>query len=110
MRRGPFHRRRQRRNRLRTLFDLRHRLWQRTLQGHSQHLVHGIDEVQLHRGAEVFRHFGDILLVVLRQNDLEQPGTMRSQKFFLQSANRQYFAAKRDLARHGQITTDWNLT
>ena len=71
MRGGPFRRRRQRRNRLRTLrFGHRHR--ERALQCHSQHLVHGIDKVQFHRGAQVFRHFCDILLVVLRQDDLEQ--------------------------------------
>ena len=46
---------------------------QRALQSDRQHLVHVLDEVQLHRVAQIFRHFGQVLLVVLGQDDLEDP-------------------------------------
>src|SRR2546426_334839 len=36
-------------------------------------------------------------------------GAMRGQKFFFQSADRQHFAAQRNLAGHGDIATHGNL-
>jgi len=95
MRCGSLACRRQRGDRL-CAFDLRYGLGQRLLQSHGQHLVHGIDEVQLHRSAQVFCHFSKIFLVVLGQNYFEKTCTMRRQQFFFQSANRQYFPAKRN--------------
>src|SRR6266849_5784985 len=94
------------RDRLRRLFAA---LRERLLQGHGQNLIHGFDKTQLHGIAQILRNLGQVFLIVLRQDHLEQSGAMRGQKFFFQSADRQHFAAQRNLAGHGDIATHRNL-
>ena len=53
--------------------------------------------------------FRQIFLIVLGQNHFEQPGAMSGQQLFFQSADREHFAAQRDLAGHGQVAPHRNL-
>ena len=58
---------------------------QRLFERDGQHLVHGVDEMQLHGVAQVFGDLGHVLFVFLGQDDFEESGAMRGQKLFLQS-------------------------
>src|SRR5579863_306084 len=90
MRRRTFDRRRNLRDRLCSFFV---ELGQWAFQRDCQHLVHGVDEVQLHLVAKVFWDFRDIFLVLERQDDFKQARAMRGQQLFLQTADGQDFAA-----------------
>src|SRR5882762_1089214 len=93
--------------------DRRSGLFQNLRQGpfqrNLQHLVHGVDEVQLHLVAQVFRYLRQVFLVVLGQNHLEQSRAMGRQQFLLQSADRQYLATQRNFARHRDIPPHRNF-
>ncbi len=51
------------------------------LEGMPQHLVHGFHKAQRHFLADVLRNVGQILLIILREDHLEEPVTMRRQQF-----------------------------
>ena len=55
---------------------------QRRFERDLQHLVHGVDEVQLHGVAEIFGHLGQIFFVVARQDHFKESGAMRGQQLF----------------------------
>ena len=57
---------------------------------YCQHIIHGIDEAQLHFILDVVRNIRQVFFVVLGQNDFPYGVTMSSQQFFLEAANRQY--------------------
>jgi hypothetical protein len=82
---------------------------QRRLQRDLENLVHGVDEVQLHRAAQVFGDFGDIFLVVFGKDDFEESGAVSRQQFFFQTADGENFAAQRDFAGHGQVAAHGNF-
>src|ERR1019366_5283386 len=86
--------RRQRRDSGRVL--VRH-FRQRTLQRIRQHIIHGIDEAQLHYVAQVFRHVGQVLFIIGRKQDFHDSGTVSRQQLLFQPADGQYLAAQRDL-------------
>ncbi len=97
---------RQRRNGRRLL--VRH-LGQGTFQSVGQHLVHRIDEVQLHYVAQVLGYIRQVLLIVSRKDDLEDARPVCCQQLLFQAADRQHFAAQRDLAGHGDVAAHGNV-
>ena len=65
--------------------------------------------MQLHSVPQILWDFRKILLIILGQNNLKQPGAMGCQKFFLKTANGKHLAAQRNLSGHGQIPAHGNL-
>src|ERR1700722_2754010 len=89
-------------------FDLAKR-GQGRLERDFQHLVHSLDEMQLHGIAEVFGNLGYVFLVVLGQNHFEKAGAMGGEEFFFQSSDRQNLATQSDFASHGQVAANGDL-
>src|SRR5438105_13532782 len=59
-------------------------LGQRRLKRYRKHLIHRLREVHFHRIAQVLWNLGEVLLVVLGENDLEDARAVCSQQLFLQ--------------------------
>ena len=89
----------------RLLLQLRQLPFERDL----QHLVHLLDEVQLHLGLQQLGQIGQILPVFLGQNRLEDARAMCRQQLLLQAADWKHLAAQRDLAGHGDIAPHLDL-
>jgi len=53
-----------------------------------KHLIHGVNEMQLHDIAKILGDFGQIFFIVLGENHLKQASTMSGQQFFFESADR----------------------
>ena len=79
---------------------------QRTLQRIRQHIIHGIDEAQLHYVAQVFRHVGQVLRIIGRKQDFHDSGTVSRQQLLFQPADGQYLAAQRDLCQLWRCRAD----
>src|SRR5437016_7674697 len=53
-----------------------------------QHLIDVLDQNELHRILDLFRHLVQVLAILLRQDEGLDPRPMRGQQFFFQPANR----------------------
>ena len=81
---------------------------QRTGQRNLQDLVHVLDEIDIERIEHVLGDIGEILLVVFRQDDVLQAGTVCRENLFLHATDRQDLAAERDLAGHGDVLANFD--
>ena len=73
------------------------------LERKRQHFIDRFDEIDAQRVANFLRDIGQILFVVLRQNNRVDAEAMSRQQFLLDAANRQHPAAQSDLAGHRDV-------
>ena len=82
---------------------------QRTLQGNAEGLVDPAHRMDCHRRGDVGRHVGQVLAVVLGDDDRGDAAAVRRQQFLLQSANGQHAPAQGDLTGHRHLGAHWYL-
>ena len=71
-----------------------------------QHFVHLLHPVKLHGRFDELGKIREVTLVFHGQHGFKNAGTMSRQQLFFQAADRQYLAAKSDLARHRDVAAN----
>ena len=74
--------------------------------GGLEHLVHRVDEDELHRLADLLGDVPQVLLVLLGDDHHLRPREVGGEDLALQPADRQHPAAQGDLARHRHVLAD----
>src|SRR5579862_5057323 len=83
-----------------------HHPWRRRQQGHGQHVIHLVDPDERHVPNDVFGNLGQILLVLLRQDEFADALPMRGQDLLAQPADWQHAPTQRDLSCHADLARD----
>src|SRR5215813_6355866 len=78
-------------------------------QSDLQHLVHRLDEMELHQVPNILWDIRQVLLVISRQYRLMNAVPVGGQQFFLETPDRQHLAAQSDFTRHRHVTPDGYL-
>src|SRR5260370_2784946 len=77
-------------------------------QSDSQHLVHRLDEMELHQVANILWDIRQILLIIVREYDFVNAVPVGGKQLLFQAADGQHLAAQGDFTGHGYVAADRN--